>query len=145
MEISKEGIKFLIELEGYKATMYKDSAGLDTIGVGHLVKIGEVFKQPLSVEAISKLLEEDLDLVETAVDSLILIELTQNQFDALCCLVFNIGIGAFTASTVRKVINRKGSLNEVRGAWLLWKRVGGIVSKGLLSRRFKEIRLYGSY
>lgn len=142
MEISKDGIEFLVALEGYKTTMYKDSADLDTIGVGHLIKPGELFKQPLSPETINKLLDEDLDSVEAAIDRLITIELTQNQFDALCCLVFNIGIGAFTASTVRKIINKKGSLNEVRGAWLMWKKSKGAVSKGLLSRRFKEIELW---
>jgi len=152
MKISEKGLKFLVSLEGCRDTIYKDSVGLDTIGVGHLVKKGEVFEQPMKLEAIYDLLRKDLAPVEEAINRLISVPLTQNQFDALCCLVFNIGIGdstaigvgGFTNSTVRKVINRNGSFNEIRGAWLLWKKAGGMVSKGLLSRRFKEIALYGS-
>lgn len=143
MKIDRAGIDFIIAQEGSSATRYLDTADKWTIGVGHLIQEGETFIEPLSEEAIASLLRKDLRIVENCVN-MMQKSFTQNQFNALCSLIFNIGIGAFGRSTVRKVIMRDGSLNEIRGAWLMWKKAGGMVSRGLLSRRFREIALYGS-
>lgn len=143
MKIDDKGIEFLIDQEGYSKLKYKDIVGLDTIGVGHLVLPGEKFDEPLTDARIKQLLVSDLVKVECTINNMG-INFTQNQHNALCSLIFNIGVGAFNKSTVKKVILANKSFNEIRGAWLLWKKAGGIVSKGLLSRRFREIALYGS-
>ena len=60
MNISKDGIEFLKDREGFRAVPYKDSAGLDTIGFGHKILKGEHFGSVGSLEATSLLLK-DLD------------------------------------------------------------------------------------
>jgi GH24 family phage-related lysozyme (muramidase) len=43
MKLSDKGRALLIELEGKRNHVYKDVAGLKTIGVGHLLKPGETW------------------------------------------------------------------------------------------------------
>jgi lysozyme len=45
--------------------------------------------------------------VETTVNNLVKVPLTQNQFDALVSFVFNIGGGAFSKSTLLRKLNEK--------------------------------------
>jgi lysozyme len=66
---------------------------------------------------------------------------TQNQFDALVSLTYNIGVGAIGGSTLIKKLNAK----DYKGAaeqFLVWNkgRVNGVlqVIPGLTNRRIKE-------
>ena len=52
------------------------------------------------------LLLQDLAPVEAAINRLVFVPLSQNQFDALCSLIYNIGTGAFARSTLLKLLNR---------------------------------------
>lgn len=75
--------------------------------------------------------------------ALISVPLTQNQFDALVSLVYNIGSGNFYNSTIRRIINLKiNDINEYRKAWLMWIKSKGKVLKGLERRRVLEFNLF---
>lgn len=66
---------------------------------------------------------------------------TQNQFDAMVSLAYNIGAQHFATSTVL----REHKLNIYRGAakaFLLWTKQAGIVLNGLVRRRKAEAELY---
>ena len=69
-----------------------------------------------------------------------------NQFDALLSLVYNIGSGAFAASTLLKRV--KSGKGDIREAFLMWRRAKNpktVVKedvKGLITRRNKEADLY---
>ena len=66
-------------------------------------------------------------------------QLSQNQFDALCSLVFNIGCGAFQGSTLlRKLKAGETAASE----FLRWNKAGGVELKGLTRRREAEMRLF---
>lgn len=131
-----------------KHIAYRDQAGLWTIGYGHLVKSGERFPQDgITDEEAAEILRSDLAETEEAIKRLVEVPLTQNQYDALVSFVFNIGIGAFMASTVLKRLN-KGNYQGAADALLWWHKVrdpetkGLVTSDGLKSRRSHERALF---
>lgn len=140
MQISQQGIEALKFFEGLRLTVYKDSAGLDTIGYGHLVKPGESFTTITEAEA-EQLLKADISYAEDAVNRLVKVDLDQNQYDALVSFVYNVGAGAFADSTLLKRLNYgdyQGAANELDR----WNKAGGRVIDGLVSRRYHEKRLF---
>lgn len=143
MKTSKSGIDFLISLEGFRNKAYKDTKGLWTIGVGHLILDNEkeLLTFVLNDNQIKDLLSKDLQKYETTVNHVIHNDITQYQFDSLVSLCFNIGCSGFSNSTVAKVINR-GEFDKVADAMRMWNKPVEI--KG---RREKEIKLFttGSY
>ncbi|EDB6599881.1 lysozyme, partial [Salmonella enterica subsp. diarizonae] len=97
MQISSNGITRLKREEGESLKAYPDSRGIPTIGVGHTGKVDGnpvVSGMTITAEKSSELLKEDLQWVEDAISSLVCVPLNQNQYDALCSLIFNIGKSA---------------------------------------------------
>lgn len=155
MKMSDRGRELLTQWEGKSAKVYKDSAGLPTIGVGHLLTKDELasgkililgvstkYSEGLTISQIDQLLVQDLAGAEGAVNSGVEAALTQNQFDALVSFVFNVGRTAFYNSTLRKVLNA-GKYREVPNQLRRWNRAGGVVIAGLSNRRENEIKLFG--
>jgi lysozyme len=144
MKLSAAGILMLTELEGSRSRMYRDSAGLPTIGVGHLILASEphLLTATLSGAQIRDLLERDVIRFEQAVKNCVRIPLEQSQFDALVMLSFNIGASGFCNSTVVARINAKDTKERITEAWNRWKMAGGAIIPGLITRRAKEIDLY---
>ena len=118
MNISKEGIEFLKDREGFRAVPYKDTAGLDTIGFGHKILKGEHFGSIGSMEATSLLLK-DLDFPISVITNAVEVHLEQCQFDALCSFVYNVGAHAFGTSTLLKVLNEE-KYGEASNELLKW-------------------------
>lgn len=156
MEISGNGLKKITLWEGKEYTMYKDSSGYPTIGVGHLltkselstgrIMIGgeEVFwTKGLNDSQILTLLDQDLDIAEDAVNNNVRVPLSQNQFDALVSFAFNVGISAFANSTLVKLLNQ-GLYDQVPTQLMRWTRSNGVVVQGLINRRKHEIDLWNS-
>ncbi|MCF8460482.1 MAG: lysozyme [Flavobacteriales bacterium] len=144
MKLSQDGIKLLEQLEGKRNKSYLDSAGLATIGIGHLVRPNEpqYLTATLTDQQIYDLLNADLVRVENSVNTHVMGDLEQHQFDALVILTFNIGTGAFESSTVLERINKKDTQENITEAWKRFKIAGGQVSQGLMNRREKEVDLY---
>src|SRR4051812_48700471 len=107
MKISEQGLEFIGKNEGLKLTRYKDSAGLDTIGVGHLItgKESPSIGNTISFDRAMELLNLDCQSAVNRVNLCVLPILKQYEFDALVDFCFNIGIGAFTNSTLVKKLN----------------------------------------
>jgi len=114
MAIAKSTLSFITKEEGARNKAYKDSKGLWTIGVGHLIKPDEqhLLTATLTDEQVEDLLKSDLKWCSEAVESSVKVPLEQHQFDALYSLCFNIGGTAFKNSTVVKRINA----NDIKGA-----------------------------
>ena len=69
------------------------------------------------------------------------VEVNQNQFDAMTSLAYNIGVGAFSNSTLLKKVNAKdftGAGNE----FLKWDKSNGKPLLGLTRRRQREKELF---
>jgi lysozyme len=123
MAITESTIDYITEEEGYRNKAYKDSKGLWTIGVGHLIKADEphLLNATLTDEQVKDLLKSDLKWCSEAVESSVRVPLTQNQFDALYSLCFNIGEGAFKKSTVVRRLNT-GDYAGAADAILMWNK-----------------------
>lgn len=143
MYMSEQGMNFIIALEGFKKKCYKDSKGLDTIGVGHLIQPGEEHLKTatLSEQEVYDLFEIDLQKYVDCVNNTVEIDLKQYQFDALVSICFNIGKGAFKGSTFLRLLNNN-EIDKVPGAILMWNKPSEICG-----RRNKEANLFesGSY
>jgi GH24 family phage-related lysozyme (muramidase) len=110
-----------------------------TIGYGHT----HTTKQGMKITAgqAESLLRKDILWVEKAVNKLVVVPLTQNQFDALSSIVFNIGEGAFSTSTLLRLLNSKdyeGAANQ----FPRWNKQKGRVLNGLTKRRQEERQLF---
>jgi lysozyme len=146
---SKEGIDFIKEHEAWRSKAYKDQAGLWTIGYGHLINMvseGNLVTTEITKEKGLELLAKDLKGAENAVLSLVVKNLKQNEFDALVSLVFNIGRGAFSGSTVLKKINTGASKEDISNWWRAWNKVTingqKVASNGLTKRRQSEVDFF---
>ena len=105
MQTSQTGINLIKKLEGCKLEAYQCSAGVWTIGYGHTG--ADVFKgKKITQNDAETLLKTDLKRFETAINNQLIVDLTQNQFDALVSFIYNIGINAFKNSTMLKYLNK---------------------------------------
>jgi lysozyme len=138
MAIAKSTLEYITKEEGARNKAYKDTRGLWSIGVGHLIKENEkhLITATLTDEQVEELLRSDLKWCSEAVESSVRVPLSQNQYDALYSLCYNIGSTAFKNSTVVKRINN----NDIKGAAeaiLMWSK-----QPELLPRRKREKELF---
>lgn len=84
---------------------------------------------------------EDVQSAAFTVNRLVHVPLTQGQFDALTDLVFNIGSGNFSKSTLLKFLNA-GNFEAAVKEFPKWDRAGGKENAGLLRRRLSEEELF---
>lgn len=119
-----------------------------TIGYGHLIKPGEDFRGGITETEAINLLRSDIATAERAVRDNITVPITQNQYDALVSLAYNIGGGAFASSTVVQYINNpdftSSKYPSLESAWRAWNRTQGAVSNGLINRRNDEWNMYNN-
>ncbi len=109
MKVSHRGLIAIEGREGVRLKAYRDSKGLPTIGVGHLIVPGDGFSinSRITQEQCDELFAQDIQKYENGVSNAVKVPLTQNQFDALVSFCLNIGIGGFKGSTVVKRLNAK--------------------------------------
>jgi lysozyme len=137
------GKKLIKDFEGFRASAYICPAGVLTIGYGTTRINGRPVKAGLKIttDEADQFLEEDLKVFEDVVNNSVSIEITQNQFDALVCFVYNVGSGNFKKSTLLKLVN-SGDLSEAADQFLRWNKAGGKVLSGLTRRRKAERELF---
>jgi lysozyme len=140
MKISQSGILLIKSVEGFRAKEYLCPAGLPTIGYGHVICKGENYQNGITDKEACELLEKDCHFAEEAVNALG-IKLNQNQFDALVSFIYNIGLGGFKVSTMkRKLI--KDDMPAAAKEFEKWVYVNGGKSNGLIRRRKLEKELF---
>ena len=144
MKTSEDGILFISKFEGIKLTAYQDSVGIWTIGAGHIqgVKRGDT----ITLEEAYDLLHGDVMHAEDAINKLVKVPLTQNEYDSLVSWVFNLGEGNLRKSTMLAYLNTmqyKLAADEMPK----WSKAGGRELAGLLRRREAERKLFleGAY
>ncbi len=153
LSLSQKGIDFLKQKEGFKNMPYEDGKRNKngyilgySIGYGHYFAASALpnFKNGITMEVAEELLKRDIKKFENVIKRHVKVPLTQSQFDALVSLVYNIGSGNFTKSTVLKKINKKALSTEVEKWWTAWKKatVDGIRGDYLLPRRKEEWQIF---
>lgn len=146
MKIGKKGLELLKLWEqapkgGFATISYKCSAGKDTIGWGHVIKPADNIKEPITELQAEELLKNDIKWAEESVNKNVKVTITQNQFDALVCFVFNIGATNFKSSTLLKFINEE-LWDKIPTQFMRWLYSNKVFIKGLENRRKAEVILW---
>jgi lysozyme len=149
MKISQKGLNLIKHFEGLKLNAYQCSAKVWTIGYGSTFFLdGSAVKQfdklP-SESAAEKLLQLTVHKFESGVLKLIgSAKISQNQFDALVCFAFNVGLRNLNVSTLLKRVKENPNNPAIRAEFLRWNKAGGKILNGLTRRRIAEADLYFS-
>ena len=143
MTTSPKGMNLIKQMEGFRSKAYQDGSGIMTIGYGHALLPLERLDSITQAQAES-LLRQDLEHAEQCVHTLIPYPLSENQFDALVSLIFNIGCPAFKQSHIYVKLKNKDFSGAVQ-YWRRWVHAGnGRRLLGLAYRRKQEISLFVS-
>lgn len=142
MNCNSSGRLLIESFETFESLVYQDQNGVWTQGYGHTNGI-TADSPPCTLEQANAWLAGDLAWAEAVVTRRVHVPLTENQFSALCCLVFNIGSGNFQESSALGFLNA-GQYDKVPAAMALWNRAGGKVSAGLVRRRTAEGLLWAA-
>lgn len=134
--------EFIKVWEGLRLKAYKPVASERywTAGYGHYspdIKEGE------EIDEITAFLWLDADIkhVQTRLAAMLSEPVTLTQSTALISFAFNVGLGAFQRSTLRKEIN-KGHMANASYEFRKWVNSGGKRLDGLVRRREAEMRLF---
>ena len=141
MKASYTSYELVKRYEGCRLTPYMDMVGIWTVGYGSTTEVvpGERISQ---AEAEDRL-QEDMEIAEACVNGAVTSTLTQNQFDALCSWVFNLGCKRFRESTMLAKINA-GEWDQAAIELRKWDMAGGRHVDGLMRRRRDESKLFES-
>jgi lysozyme len=139
---SEKGKALIKDFEGVVLKVYPDPAtGGEpwTAGVGHT---GPDVKPGMKVtrEMADAWLAADLKKFEDVVNKAAPVA-TQDQFDAMVSLCFNIGPGNFLKSTLLKK-HKAGLYGGAADQFAVWNKAAGKIMAGLTRRRAAEARLY---
>lgn len=113
-------------------TAYDDGIGVQTICHGHTRGVTRGMRASLG--QCEQWLREDVGAAGQAIAQRVKVPITQSQYDALVSLVFNIGEGNFSRSTLLRKIN-SGDCQGAGREFLRWDRAGGKRMRGLTKRR----------
>ena len=138
----------IAEMEDFSSKAYVCPAGVVTIGYGRTtgvngrgnVKLAEETTEQAESVWSQKRLEADLQwLTKTGLPS---VELNANQTAALLSLIYNIGRGNFSASSLRRALLSGAGDATVIACWKMWNKARGRILQGLINRRQRELVLF---
>lgn len=141
MKLSKAGLELIERSEGFRARTYKDVNGFPTIGYGHRLLHPDSFPDGIGEKQASEILDADVRDAEQAVERLVKVPLTQEQFDALVDFCFILGGGRLASSTLLKALDR-GQYDDAADQLLRWDVAGGRENAGLKTRRQAEFEMW---
>ena len=144
MHVSPSGVDLICNFEGLRLKAYDDGVGVWTIGYGTTkypngirVKKGDT----CTLDQAKAYMQNDLKAFEQTVNSAVKVPVSQNQFDALVSLAYNIGSTAFKNSTLVKRLN-EGNYKAAANQFDVWVNAGGKRMQGLVNRRAAEKALF---
>ncbi len=138
--IPPAALTLIKRFEGRSLQAYRCPAGKLTIGYGHTgpdVCDG----QTILPDVAETLLLQDAGRVGIAIEKAVTVPLTDNEFAALICFTFNVGVGNFLRSSLLIILNQ-GCYEFVPLQLVRWNRAGGEVMGGLSRRRAAEVALW---
>ena len=151
MQLSKTGVDYIKKFEAYRAKPYQDSKGVWTIGYGNTYwpngKRVLPNDKPLTEAEAAELKRTitNRDFVPSVNvmlrDEIKAGKITQNMFDALVSLAYNIGTGALAGSSIIRKLKAGDKLGAAN-AFRLYNKSGGQVLKGLVNRREEERKIF---
>ena len=143
MHLSADGYSLLEKLEGFSPMPYALKDGGLTIGFGFFVPYGEgsMWKRGMTWEEAEQIIRQKMPLYENQVKQYINVPLTQNEFDALTMLAYNLG-GFSKATSIVNDVNRQADFDRIQIDWkrFVHSKAPG-VTKGLMNRRRDELQV----
>ena len=148
LKTGEAGVALIKEFESCRLKAYQDGGGVWTCGWGSTGPDVTESAEWTQEYADARLVR-DLLIAEKAVNQLVTVPLTQNEFDALVSFVFNVGsdIAADTKaeglgdSTLLKLLNGY-DYNGAAKEFVKWNKDNGHVVSGLTRRRNAEKALF---
>jgi GH24 family phage-related lysozyme (muramidase) len=141
MTPSPAGVALIQRFEQCRLTAYMPTPNdKPTIGWGATgadIKMGMTWTQAECDQRFA----DDLGKFAQGVSAALPGETSQNQFDAMTSLAYNIGIGAFEASTLLRLHNA-GDFTGAEAQFAVWNKQAGKVLNGLTRRRAAEAAMY---
>ena len=137
LETSENMIAIIKKFEGLRLKAYKCPAGVYTIGYGHTENV--CADSEISELMADQILRKDLQKFEQAINDLD-VPLLQCEFDSLVSFVFNVGIGNFNKSTLKKLLLQKKFFYAAK-EFDKWVFAGGKKLPGLERKIFEGRKL----
>ena len=141
--VSAKGETLIKSFEGCRLKAYLPTPNdVPTIGWGTTgpdVKLGMVWTQKQADDRFTAHVAEFAAKVAKLVGP----KVTQNQFDAMVSLAYNIGTGGFGSSTLLK-LHKAGDYKGAAAQFGRWNKQAGKVLNGLTKRRAAEAALYAA-
>ncbi|HEX4502545.1 MAG TPA: lysozyme [Scandinavium sp.] len=158
MRPSQDCLNLMRQYEKYQQYPYDDQTAKRinryckgaTVGYGHLIVNAQQFEKyrnGMSMSEATKLFNKNLEEFVLAVQQCVKTRVSQNEFDALVMLTYNIGSGndrkrsGLFYSNVLKIVNGE-SVDDLYSAWKLYTISQGNVMNGLIHRRRSEYEVF---
>jgi lysozyme len=157
MNVSSKAVAVIKRYEqgpkgGFAPFPYICPTGHNTVGWGHVILPTDHFTYPMDAATADAVLTADLNKVAAQVSALLTVTPTQDQFDALVLLAYNVGVGIhdgikgdFADSTLLSYFNAgKNQLAAAEFSKWVYGTVNGVkqVLPGLVARRRTEATLF---
>lgn len=138
--------RIIAQFEGLRLRAYQDTGNIWTIGYGTTInpetglpiKKGDVITKDQALAW----LRINIAGLERQIKRLVKVPITANQLTALTSLAYNIGIGAFSRSTLLRLVNNRADKNLIAAQFIRWNKVKGQEVPGLTRRRQLEAELF---
>lgn len=150
LSVSSNLVEFIENHEGFSATPYRgvDAQNL-TIGYGHVIQPSELSKYTtLTKDQAETLLMNDLNTdVSSVQNEFQNLNLSQNQYDALVDLSYNLGQNIWDGIDLTTDIKAGASADVIKIDFECLDSCNGTVVQGLVNRRNDEYEMfeYGIY
>lgn len=134
MQISNNGLQKIIQREGVILHAYQDSVGVWTIGTGHTSAAGPPHVTPgmvITKEQNDEILRQDLAPIEQQFVQYVHVPVTQNQYDAIISIVFNVGPKFWHSNCIQRL--NAGDVSGAAQAIMQWS-----IPKEIIGRRRTE-------
>lgn len=136
-------IDHIKDYEGYRAHIYIDNDGAETVGYGHHIKDNEFFLTPMTEGEADKLLRCDFNHRIETVEEIHGDTLPYCKKIAITLLLYNIGSTKYRKSTVRKKVDLYLPPDKIWVKYCHYRKDGVMVAHPKLrERREFELKMY---
>jgi GH24 family phage-related lysozyme (muramidase) len=143
MHLSEEGYGLLEKLEGFSPELYSLGDGGFTIGFGFFVPYEEInkWRRGMTWDDAERTIRQKVPIYEDQVKRYVNVPLTQEEFDAMTMLAYNLG-GFSKATSIVNDINGDADFDKLRRDWMRFvhSKAPGVM-KGLVNRRKDELKV----
>ena len=143
MEASEQAKKLIINTRPLYMEKVKLWNGDDYLGYCHRISVSDQLRKidKLSKKESISLLEKDIKRISSQLNKHLVTYVTQNQFDALVSLVYDIGIKALVTDELFILLN-KNKLTEVASQFRKFNKYMKKPIYQLIKNRKEEIKLF---